>query len=65
MRTPDLPQTVEFRQAKGSLNGEDNNHWVDFCIEIVKLAHQYAADPESGHVVLLQPHINSILLADW
>ena len=50
MRTPDLPQTVEFRQAKGSLNGEDNNHWVDFCIEIVKLAHLYAADPERFRV---------------
>jgi len=50
MRTPDLPQTVEFRQAKGSLNGEDINHWVDFCIEIVKLAHLYAADPERFRV---------------
>ncbi|KAH7410949.1 hypothetical protein BKA64DRAFT_772357 [Cadophora sp. MPI-SDFR-AT-0126] len=50
MRTPDLPQTVEFRQAKGSLNAEDINHWVDFCIGIVRLAHLYAADPERFRV---------------
>ncbi|KAK0119882.1 hypothetical protein ONS95_011312 [Cadophora gregata] len=50
MRTPDLPQTVEFRQAKGSLNAEDINHWVDFCIGIVRLAYLYAADPEKFRV---------------
>ncbi|KAG4435533.1 hypothetical protein IFR05_008972, partial [Cadophora sp. M221] len=50
MRTPELPQTIEFRQAKGSLNGEHVNRWVDFCIGIVRLAHLYAADPSHFRV---------------
>ncbi|CZT51551.1 uncharacterized protein RSE6_12706 [Rhynchosporium secalis] len=45
MRTPNLPQTIEFRQAKGSLKGPDIKHWVEFCIGLVRLAHLYAADP--------------------
>ncbi|KAL2070434.1 hypothetical protein VTL71DRAFT_13460 [Oculimacula yallundae] len=45
MRTPNLPQTIEFRQAKGSLNGQDISRWVEFCIGLVRLAHLYAADP--------------------
>ncbi|KAH6723318.1 hypothetical protein BKA61DRAFT_648495 [Leptodontidium sp. MPI-SDFR-AT-0119] len=50
MRTPNLPQTIEFRQAKGSLIGEDVNRWVDFCIGLVRLAHLYAADPSRFRV---------------
>lgn len=50
MCTPNVPQTIEFRQAKGSLSGADINHWIDVCIGLVRLAHLYVADPERNRV---------------
>ncbi|KAH7354894.1 hypothetical protein BKA65DRAFT_581538 [Rhexocercosporidium sp. MPI-PUGE-AT-0058] len=47
---PDRDLGDKDRQARGSLDGEDVNRWVEFCIGIVRLAHLYAADPERFRV---------------
>ncbi|KAG4030079.1 hypothetical protein MFRU_013g01030 [Monilinia fructicola] len=39
------PQTIEFRQARGSLDINDINHWVDFCLGLVQLAEYYVHHP--------------------
>ncbi|KAE8446409.1 hypothetical protein EG329_012014 [Mollisiaceae sp. DMI_Dod_QoI] len=44
------PSTIEFRQAKGSLDAEDITRWVDFCVGLVRLAYFYQANPEMFRV---------------
>lgn len=38
--------TIEFRQARGSLNVKDVTHWVDFCLSLVQLAEYYVFNPD-------------------
>lgn len=45
-RAEDAPYTVEFRQARGTLDAEDVKMWVDFCIGLVRLAEFYIDNPE-------------------
>lgn len=42
----DFPSTIEFRQARGSLEMKDIRKWVDFCIGLVRLAHFYHDNPD-------------------
>ncbi|RDW61626.1 hypothetical protein BP5796_11518 [Coleophoma crateriformis] len=37
-------RTVEFRQARGTLDHNDIAHWVDFCTGLVQLAHALSGD---------------------
>lgn len=37
-----LPETVEFRQARGTLEAEDVDAWVEFCVGLVQLADDLA-----------------------
>ncbi|KAB8292220.1 hypothetical protein EYC80_007962 [Monilinia laxa] len=39
------PRTIEFRQARGSLDINDINYWVDFCLGLVQLAEYYVHNP--------------------
>ncbi|KAG9229587.1 hypothetical protein BJ875DRAFT_387045, partial [Amylocarpus encephaloides] len=39
-------ETIEFRQARGSLDGEEINHWIDFCVGLVKFADFYVHNPD-------------------
>ncbi|RAL66483.1 hypothetical protein DID88_006173 [Monilinia fructigena] len=41
------PQTIEFRQARGSLDINDINYWVDFCLGLVQLAEYYVHNPDA------------------
>jgi hypothetical protein len=45
-RGDEYPQTIEFRQARGSLDAEEIKHWVEFCIGLVKLATFYSESPD-------------------
>ncbi|KAI9048078.1 hypothetical protein LZ554_007874 [Drepanopeziza brunnea f. sp. 'monogermtubi'] len=45
LRDSSLPRTIEFRQARGSLDAGDVSRWVDFCIGLVRLARLYVDDP--------------------
>lgn len=38
-------QTIEFRQARGTLAVEEVHHWVDFCVALVRLAEFHANNP--------------------
>lgn len=40
-----FPQTVELRQARGSLDAEEIGHWIDFCIGLVRLSEFYVENP--------------------
>ncbi|APA13578.1 predicted protein [Sclerotinia sclerotiorum 1980 UF-70] len=40
-----FPRTIEFRQARGSLDIQDVNYWVDFCVGLVQLAEYYVENP--------------------
>lgn len=40
------PETIEFRQAAGSLDAEEISHWIDFCLDLVKFAEICVKDPE-------------------
>ena len=42
IRTDGCPRTVEFRQAAGTLDPNDIEHWVNFCVALVRLAHEKA-----------------------
>ncbi|ESZ93742.1 hypothetical protein SBOR_5879 [Sclerotinia borealis F-4128] len=44
---PTRPSTIEFRQARGSLDIEDVTHWVDFCVGLVQLAEHYFHNPDA------------------
>ena len=44
-RPADAPYTIEFRQARGSLNPIIIQKWVEFCIGLVRVAKRYAKDP--------------------
>ncbi|PQE12784.1 amidoligase enzyme protein [Rutstroemia sp. NJR-2017a BBW] len=41
------PRTIEFRQARGSLDINEISHWIDFCVNLVKLAEYYVRTPEA------------------
>jgi hypothetical protein len=45
-RGSDYPQTIEFRQARGTLEPEEVHRWVDFCVGLVRLAEFYANNPD-------------------
>jgi uncharacterized membrane protein YgcG len=45
-----FPNTIEFRQARGSLCVEEIMHWVKFCVGLVRLAHFYHEHSEEFHV---------------
>jgi hypothetical protein len=45
-RGDEYPQTIEFRQARGTLNQEEIAMWVKFCIGLVQLAKFYAQNPD-------------------
>jgi hypothetical protein len=40
-------ETIEFRQARGSLDPEEISHWVDFSVGLVTLAGFYSQNPEA------------------
>ncbi|CAL3967342.1 unnamed protein product [Diplocarpon coronariae] len=44
VRSGNLPKTIEFRQAKGSLDFGDISRWADFCVGLVRLARLYVED---------------------
>jgi hypothetical protein len=46
-RGEDFPETIEFRQARGSLDPEEISHWVDFCVGLVRLAEHYSQNPDA------------------
>ncbi|KAH6670543.1 hypothetical protein B0J14DRAFT_486004, partial [Halenospora varia] len=39
--------TIEFRQARGTLDPVEIGHWVDFCVKLVKVAEYYATNPDN------------------
>lgn len=39
-------ETIEFRQARGSLSRTDIFHWTSFCIGLVKAAQFYVENPD-------------------
>ncbi|CAD6452082.1 bc0669f5-5eef-4021-88af-057f7237d178 [Sclerotinia trifoliorum] len=45
LRYTKFPRTIEFRQARGSLDIHDVNYWVDFCVGLVQLAEYYVENP--------------------
>lgn len=47
-RTDGCPRTVEFRQAAGTLDPDDIEHWVNFCVSLVRLAHEKAQTCRTG-----------------
>ena len=44
-RPPTAPYTVEFRQARGTLDANDVQEWVEFCTGLVKVAQFYVDNP--------------------
>ncbi len=50
VRDEKFPRTIEFRQARGTLEPEDVSRWVDFCIGLVHLAEFYSKHPERFRV---------------
>jgi hypothetical protein len=44
-RPPEAPYTIEFRQARGTLDANDVQKWVEFCIGLVRLAKYYVDNP--------------------
>ncbi|KAF7890531.1 hypothetical protein EAF00_008846 [Botryotinia globosa] len=46
LRTSSRAHTIEFRQARGSLNVKDVTQWVDFCLSLVQLAEYYVSNPD-------------------
>ncbi|RFU25846.1 hypothetical protein B7463_g10493, partial [Scytalidium lignicola] len=47
VRTKDQQCTVEFRQHRGTLSIEDIENWVEFVVNLVRLAEYYAEYPEN------------------
>ncbi|KAF7859737.1 hypothetical protein EAF04_008816 [Stromatinia cepivora] len=47
LRYKSAPRTIEFRQARGSLDIKDVNYWVDFCLGLVQLAEYYVQNPDA------------------
>ena len=47
----DLPKTIEFRAARGTLKEEEVTRWVDVCLGLVRLAKYYAGNPEEFPVI--------------
>ncbi|PBP28045.1 hypothetical protein BUE80_DR000881 [Diplocarpon rosae] len=60
IRSGNSPKTIEFRQAKSSLDFEDISRWVDFCVGLVRLARLYVEDRSRFPV----QNWNDTLLAD-
>ena len=48
IRADGCPRTIEFRQAAGTLDPDDIEHWVNFCVSLVKLAHEKAQKYGTG-----------------
>lgn len=44
-RPPTAPYTVEFRQARGTLDASDVQKWVEFCTGLVRVARFYVDNP--------------------
>jgi hypothetical protein len=44
-RGKDSPYTIEFRQARGTLDAKDIRMWVEFCVSLVRLAGYYVDNP--------------------
>ena len=44
-RPPNAPYTVEFRQARGTLDATDVQKWVEFCTGLVMVAQFYVDNP--------------------
>jgi hypothetical protein len=44
-RPPESPCTIEFRQARGTLDAKDVEKWVEFCVGLVRLAQYYVDNP--------------------
>jgi hypothetical protein len=44
-RPKTAPYTIEFRQARGTLNATDVRKWVEFCIGLVRVAQFYVDNP--------------------
>ena len=42
IRTDGCARTIEFRQAAGTLDPDDIEHWVKFCVSLVRLAYEMA-----------------------
>lgn len=56
VRNDEFPYTIEFRQARGTLDARDISRWVDFCIALIKLAEDYTeGESNSGARKRFQP----------
>jgi len=44
-RPKTAPYTIEFRQARGTLNATDVRKWVEFCIGLIRVAQFYVDNP--------------------
>jgi len=54
-RGDEYPQTIEFRQARGTLKPGEVHNWVDFCVGLVRLAEFYAYNPDHFPIVSFRP----------
>ncbi|KAE9373401.1 hypothetical protein N431DRAFT_338728 [Stipitochalara longipes BDJ] len=55
-RLDDAPYTIEFRQARGSLNPTVIQKWVEFCIGLVRLAQFYDDNPGKFPMKTFKPY---------
>lgn len=51
-------QTIEFRQARGTLVAEEVHHWVNFCIALVRLADFYAENSDQFPIDSFESYTN-------
>jgi hypothetical protein len=54
VRGDGFAETIEFRQARGTLDPEEIFHWIDFCIGLVRLAEYYYQNPNDFPVTDFQ-----------
>ncbi|EHL00578.1 hypothetical protein M7I_3463 [Glarea lozoyensis 74030] len=47
VRGEDFAETIEFRQARGTLDPDEISHWIDFCVGLVRLAEYYSKNPDA------------------
>jgi len=45
-----FPSTIEFRHAQGSLDSVHVLKWIEFCVGLVRLAHEYASKSKNFRV---------------
>ena len=58
-RPDSAPHTIEFRQARGTLDEKDVRMWVEFCIGLVRLAEFYVNNPGTFPMKTFKPYLIS------